>query len=56
MVQSQPGQIVLETLSRKTFNQKEWREGGGAGGVAQGEAPKKKERKETEKQTCKQVG
>jgi hypothetical protein len=35
MVQSQPGDIVLEILSRKTFHTQKNR----AGGVAQGEGP-----------------
>jgi hypothetical protein len=34
MVQSQPGQIVLETLSQKPLHKKKR-----AGGVAQGEGP-----------------
>jgi hypothetical protein len=50
-IQSQPGQIVLETLSQKNLSQKR------AGGVAQGEGPefkpqysKKKKKKKNREQ------
>jgi hypothetical protein len=49
-VQSQPGQIVRETLSRKTIHRK--KKEGGADGVAQGEDPEFKKKKRNLKAGC----